>query len=109
MKPTPKYTQTQLEKVSPCCRTFRLKHFGNQKVIAIGDEKYFIFRSTTLVGNSGLHTNDFEVSPGKVKYKYVAVGLIWCTISETGISEPVIGKVILFLHSVKPFSIWSLI
>ena len=61
------------------------------------DTKYFTFGNSTLAENSWLCTKDFQGSPDNIKYKGVAKFepkmLVWCTISEAGISERVFGQV----------------
>ena len=83
--------------MSRCYPGLQLKYFSNQKVIVMDDEKYFTFWYSSLAGKSDYYTKDFQGSPDNIKYKGVAKFepkmLVWCAISEAGISEPVIAQV----------------
>jgi len=96
-KKVPKYTANQMEKVRSCCRELRMKHFTSGKVIILDDEKYFTYGNSKLSGNDGFYTDDYQSCPERVKYKgqakYEPKVLVWCAISEAGISEAFIGHV----------------
>ena len=61
------------------------------------DEKYLTFGDTTLAGNSGFYTKDFQGSLENIKYKGVTKFqpkmLVWCAISEPVI-EQICGQVL---------------
>jgi hypothetical protein len=93
----PKYMPTQLQKIPRCCQFLLLKHFCDQKVIVLDDEQYFTFSHSTMTGMNGFCTDDVGNTPDIIKYK--AVGkfqpkvLLWCAISEAGVSKHFIWTV----------------
>lgn len=61
------------------------------------DEKYFTLSHSEIKGNEGFYTDDIDNCPDNVKYKekkkFADKVLVWCAISEAGISRPYIGHV----------------
>lgn len=93
----PKYSAAQLERIPRCCRALRQRHFANDKVIILDDEKYFTLSNSEIKGNDGFYTDSIEDVPPDVRYKKKAKFedkiLVWCAISEAGISTPYVGHV----------------
>ncbi|CAH1110822.1 unnamed protein product [Psylliodes chrysocephalus] len=93
----PKYTVNQLERIPRCCRSLRIRHFANNKIIIMDDEKYFTFANPEISGNSGFYTDNFNDCPDNVKFKEKAKFedkiMVWCAISEAGVSRPYVGRV----------------
>ncbi|KAJ8976795.1 hypothetical protein NQ317_014138 [Molorchus minor] len=93
----PKYTQGQLERIPRCCRSLRRTHFVRNRVIIMDDENYFTLSHLEMKGNDGYYTSDVENCPNEVKFKakakFADKVLVWCAISEAGISTPYVGRV----------------
>lgn len=93
----PKYTAAQLERIPGCCRRLRLQHFRNNATIILDDEKYFTLSNSEIKGNDGFYTDNIEDVPNDVRYKKKAKFedkvLVWCAISEAGISRAYVGRV----------------
>lgn len=93
----PKYTQAQLERIPRCCRALRRRHFVRNRVIIMDDEKYFTLSHSEMKGNDGFYTSNIENCPNEVKFKakakFADKVLVWCAISEAGISTPYVGRV----------------
>ncbi|KAJ8953384.1 hypothetical protein NQ318_023501 [Aromia moschata] len=93
----PKYTQGQLLRIPRCCRQLRRLYFADGKSIILDDEKYFTFANSEMKGNDGFYTNNLEEYPDNVKFKTKAKFadkiLVWCAISNRGISRPFVGRV----------------
>lgn len=96
-KKCPKYTAAQLERIPRCCRALRRQHFIENRVIVMDDEKYFTLSHSEMKGNDGFYTSNIENCPDEVKYKpkakFADKVLVWCAISEAGISRPYVGRV----------------
>jgi len=58
----------------------------------IDDESYFTLSNTTLPGNDRFYSNNIQMTPDHVKYKYQAKYeskvMVWIAISPSGISKP---------------------
>ena len=97
LRKCPKYTQAQLERISGCRRALRRRHFVRNRVIIMDDEKYFTLSHSEMKDNDGFYTSDIENYPNEVKFKAKAKFsdkvLVWCAISEAGISAPYVGRV----------------
>lgn len=93
----PKYTPNQLARIPACCRQLRRVHFANERVIILDDEKYFTLANSEMKGNDGFYTNNVAECPDNVKYKekakFADKVLVWCAISNRGISRPYVGRV----------------
>lgn len=93
----PKYTQDQLRRIRQCCRFLRDIHFARNRIIVIDDEKYFPLSMAEIPGNAGFYTRNVDETPDEVKYKtktkFPEKVLVWCAISEAGVSRPYIGRV----------------
>lgn len=93
----PRYTEDQLRRIPICCRRLRRHHFANNKVIIMDDEKYFTLSHSEMKGNDGFYTDNVENCPDNVKYKakkkFEDKILVWCAISESGVSRPYVGHV----------------
>lgn len=93
----PKYTQGQLLRIPRCCRQLRRVYFADGKSIILDDEKYFTLANSEMKGNDGFYTNNLEECPDNVKFKTKAKFadkiLVWCAISNRGISRPFVGRV----------------
>lgn len=93
----PKYTAAQLARIPGCCRALRRRHFANNKIIVMDDEKYFTLSNAEMKGNEGFFTDNIEDAPNNVRFKQKAKFadkiLVWCAISEAGISRPFVGHV----------------
>ncbi|KAJ8950222.1 hypothetical protein NQ318_006196 [Aromia moschata] len=96
-KTCPKYTQGQLLRIPRCCRQLRRVYFADGKSIILDDEKYFTLANSEMKGNDGIYTNNLEECPDNVKFKTKAKFadkiLVWCAISNRGISRPFVGRV----------------
>lgn len=61
------------------------------------DEKYFPLSNAETPGNAGFYTRNVVDTPDEIKYKTKAKFpekvLVWCAISEVGVSRPYIGHV----------------
>ncbi|CAH1100829.1 unnamed protein product [Psylliodes chrysocephalus] len=61
------------------------------------DEKYFTFANPEILGHSGFYTDNFNDCPDNVKFKAKAKFedkiMVWCAISEAGVSRPYVGSV----------------
>jgi hypothetical protein len=61
------------------------------------DKNNFRFSHSTLAGINGLWTDDDKNTPDAVKYKaggkFEPKILVWCAISETGVSTSFIGTI----------------
>jgi hypothetical protein len=92
-----KFTPTQLEKILRCSRFLLRKHFCDQKLIVMDDEKNLTFSHSTLREINGFWTDDVENTPDAVKYKifgkFELKVLVWCAISEAVIFTTFIGTV----------------
>ncbi|KAJ8952585.1 hypothetical protein NQ318_004132 [Aromia moschata] len=93
----PKYTQGQLLRIPRCCRQLRRVYFADGNSIILDDEKYFTLANSEMKGNYGFYTNNLEECPDNVKFKTKAKFadkiLVWCAISNRGISRPFVGRV----------------
>lgn len=93
----PKYSDAQLERIPRCCRYLRDLHFAGNKIIIMDDEKYFPLSNAETPGNAGFYTRNVVDTPDEIKYKTKAKFpekvLVWCAISEVGVSRPYIGHV----------------
>lgn len=91
----PKYTAAQLEKIPSCCRALRRVHFVD-KIVVMDDEKYFTLCNSQMKGNDGFYTDNIQECPDEVrlkgKVKFAENILVWCAISEAGVSQPYIGR-----------------
>lgn len=96
-KKAPKYTDAQLARIPRCCRNLRRIHFANNRSIVMDDEKYFTLSHAELPGNSGFYTDNIEETPDEVRYKakakFAEKVLVWCAISERGVSRPFVSRV----------------
>ncbi|CAH1101845.1 unnamed protein product [Psylliodes chrysocephalus] len=63
----------------------------------MNDEKYFTFANPEIPGNSGFYTDNFNDCPDNVKFeakaKFEDKIMVWCAISEAGVSRPYVGRV----------------
>ncbi|KAJ8920520.1 hypothetical protein NQ315_005389 [Exocentrus adspersus] len=93
---TPKYTVAQLENIPRCCRALRRLHFPG-KFIIMDDEQYFTLSNSEIRGNDGFCTRNAEEAPDRVRFKgkvkFADKILVWCAISEAGVSQPYVGRV----------------
>jgi transposase len=93
----PKYSQAQLLRIPRCCRQLRRVHFANEKIIILDDEKYFTLSNSEMKGNDGFYMDNVEECPDNVRYKHKAKFadkiLVWCAISNRGVSRPFVGRV----------------
>ncbi|KAJ8942139.1 hypothetical protein NQ318_021647 [Aromia moschata] len=93
----PKDTQGQLLRIPRCCRQLRRVYFADGKSIILDDEKYFTLANSEMKGNDGFYTNNLEECPDNVKFKAKAKFadkiLVWCAISNRGISRPFVRRV----------------
>ncbi|XP_050500958.1 uncharacterized protein LOC126880924 [Diabrotica virgifera virgifera] len=95
-KKAPKYIPTQLEKIPRCCRALRRIHFPG-KILIMDDEKYFTLSNSEMKGNDGFYTRNVQDAPDEVRFKgkvkFADKILVWCAISEAGVSQPFVGRV----------------
>lgn len=96
-KKAPQYSNAQLARIPRCCRNLRRIHFANNRSIVMDDEKYFTFSHAELPGNSGFYTDNIDETPNEVKYKakakFADKVLVWCAISERGVSRAFVSRV----------------
>lgn len=88
---TPKYTEKQLREIPPKCRLLRRKILKGDKIIIMDDEKYFTFSNSSDITNKGFYTANKKSSPENIKFikkmKFEPKVLVWCCISEKGVSS----------------------
>ena len=77
----------QKKSLRPKCKQLVEKNCGDKLII--DDESYFTLLHTTLHGNVRFYSNNFQLMPDNVKYKYQAKYksklMVWITISHFGI------------------------
>ncbi|XP_050515006.1 uncharacterized protein LOC126890196 [Diabrotica virgifera virgifera] len=61
------------------------------------DEKYFTLSNSEMKGNDGFYTRNVQDAPDEVRFKgkvkFADKILVWCAISEAGVSQPFVGRV----------------
>lgn len=87
----PKYSVKQIEELPSRCRKLRRKFLTKGKVLIMDDEKYFTFSNSNVMANRGFYAKSKSTSPDSVKHvavqKFEIKVLVWCAISEHGISQ----------------------
>jgi hypothetical protein len=80
----------QKKSLRPKCKQLVEKNCGYKFII--DDESYFTLLHTTLPRNVCFYSNNFQLMPDNVKYKYQAKCKsklkVWIAISPSGISKP---------------------
>jgi predicted transcriptional regulator len=86
----PLMNEEQKKLLRPKCKQLVEKYRGYKFII--DDESYFTLSNTTLPGNDRFYSNNIQMTPDHVKYKYQAKYeskvMVWIAISPSGISKP---------------------
>ncbi|KAJ8978525.1 hypothetical protein NQ317_008594 [Molorchus minor] len=81
-------------------RNERRQYITVNKVLVMDDKKYFTLANSEMKGSDGFYTINLENCPDEVKFrakaKFSDKILVWCAISEAGVSRPYIGHSIAF-------------